>query len=259
MAGQEPGRLFGLPLGIKDIFHTAGLRTAANSPLLDQHVPTEDAGAIANLRRDGAIILGKTVTTQFADGDPSETRNPWNAERTPGGSSSGSGAAVAARMVPAALGTQTAGSILRPAAFNGVVGLKPSFGRVSRRNVYPFSWSLDTMGCLTRNVRDAALVLRSLAGFDPLDAGSVNLPVDHFRAAANEPRAPRLGLIEEYLERAEPDVDARHARRALGSGRCFDSCQYVPHQRTLMHGGRPRRGLARSPRPRRPPPSRPGR
>jgi aspartyl-tRNA(Asn)/glutamyl-tRNA(Gln) amidotransferase subunit A len=208
LAGQEPGRLFGLPLGIKDIFHTAGLRTAANSPLLDQHVPTEDAGAIVNLRRDGAIILGKTVTTQFADGDPSETRNPWNTDRTPGGSSSGSGAAVAARMVPAALGTQTAGSILRPAAFNGVVGLKPSFGRVSRRGVYPFAWSLDTMGCITRDVRDAALVLRSLAGFDSLDAGSVDLPVDHFRAAANEPKVPHLGLIEEYLERAEPEVRA---------------------------------------------------
>ena len=112
--GRKPARLAGLPLGIKDVFYTAGLETVANSPLLVGHVPTEDAGAVAALRADGAIVLGKTVTTQFADGDPAVTRNPWNADRTPGGSSSGSAAAVAARMVPAALGTQTAGSVLRP-------------------------------------------------------------------------------------------------------------------------------------------------
>ena len=205
-AGEQPGRLFGLPLGIKDIYYTAGLKTSANSPLLADFVPSEDAGAVARLREDGAIILGKTVTTQFADGDPAATRNPWNSARTPGGSSSGSAVAVAARMVPGALGTQTAGSVLRPAGYCGIVGLKPTFGRITRRNVLPYAWSLDTMGVLTRNVRDAALLLRALSGYDPLDDGSVDRPIQHVRAAANEPRPPRLGLVREYLDRSQPDV-----------------------------------------------------
>jgi aspartyl-tRNA(Asn)/glutamyl-tRNA(Gln) amidotransferase subunit A len=207
-SGRKPERLAGLPLGIKDVFYTAGLETVANSPLLLGHVPTEDAGAVAVLRADGAVVLGKTVTTQFADGDPAITRNPWNADRTPGGSSSGSAAAVAARMVPAALGTQTAGSVLRPAGFCGVVGLKPTFGRISRRNVLPFAWSLDTMGIIARDVRDAAMVLRALATHDPLDDGSAQRPFEHYRAAANEPRAPKLGLVREYLDRSQPEVRA---------------------------------------------------
>lgn len=207
-AGEAVLPLLGLPLGIKDIYYTAGLRTSANSPLLADYVPNEDAEAVARLRRAGAIILGKTVTTQFADGDPAETRNPWHPEHTPGGSSSGSAAAVAARMVPAALGTQTAGSVVRPAAFCGIVGFKPTFGRISRRNVLPFAWSFDTMGVLARSVRDAALLLQSLAGYDPRDDGSVDEPVPDYRAAADHPRAPRLGLLREYVERSQPDVRA---------------------------------------------------
>ena len=204
--GGRPGPLEGLPLGIKDIYSTAGVPTEANSPLLKGFVPDEDAPAVGRLREAGAIILGKTVTTQFADGDPAATRNPWNRDRTPGGSSSGSAAAVAARMVPAALGSQTAGSVLRPAAYCGVVGLKPTFGRISRRNVFPFAWSLDTMGVLARSVRDTALLLQVLAGYDPADSGSEDRPVDDYRAAADSPRAPRLGLIREYLEQSESDV-----------------------------------------------------
>lgn len=204
--GGRPGPLEGLPLGIKDIYCTAGLATEANSPLLEGFVPGEDAGAVARLRGAGAIILGKTVTTQFADGDPAATRNPWNAGRTPGGSSSGSAAAVAARMLPAALGTQTAGSVLRPAAYCGVVGLKPTFGRISRRNVFPFAWSLDTMGLIVRSVRDAALLLQVLAGYDPRDSGSEDQPVDDYRAAADSPRPPRLGLVTAYVERSQPNV-----------------------------------------------------
>jgi aspartyl-tRNA(Asn)/glutamyl-tRNA(Gln) amidotransferase subunit A len=204
--GGRPGLLEGLPLGVKDIYYTAGLRTEANSPLLEGFVPREDAGAVARLREAGAIILGKTVTTQFADGDPAATRNPWNHARTPGGSSSGSAAAVAARMAPAALGSQTAGSVLRPAGYCGVVGLKPTFGRITRRNVLPFAWSLDTMGVLVRTVRDAALLLQAMAGYDPRDSGSEDRPVDDYRAAADRPRAPRLGIVRAYVERAEPHV-----------------------------------------------------
>jgi Asp-tRNA(Asn)/Glu-tRNA(Gln) amidotransferase A subunit family amidase len=174
--GNAVGPLGGLPVGIKDIFCTAGLTTAADSPLLSDFIPQHDAAAVARLREAGAIVLGKTVTTQFADGDPAPTRNPWNPNRTPGGSSSGSAAAVGAQLVPAALGSQTAGSVLRPASFCGVVGLKPTFGRISRRNVLPFAWSLDTVGLIVRDVPDAALLLQSLAGFDPLDdASSIGL------------------------------------------------------------------------------------
>ena len=204
--GGRPGLLEGLPLGIKDIYYTAGLATEANSPLLKGFVPREDAAAVERLRAAGAIILGKTVTTQFADGDPAATRNPWKRDHTPGGSSSGSAAAVAARMVPGALGSQTAGSVLRPAGYCGVVGLKPTFGRISRRNVLPFAWSLDTMGVLVRTVRDAALLLQALAGHDPRDSGSEDRPLDDYRAAADSPRPPRLGLVQDYVERSQPDV-----------------------------------------------------
>jgi Asp-tRNA(Asn)/Glu-tRNA(Gln) amidotransferase A subunit family amidase len=116
-------------------------------------VARADAFTVARMKSAGAVLIGKTVTTQFAAGDPSPTRNPWRADRTPGGSSSGSGAAVAARLVPIALGTQTGGSILRPAAYNGVVGLKPTYGRVSRRGIVPLSWTLDHAGPLVRRVR----------------------------------------------------------------------------------------------------------
>lgn len=204
--GAPPGALAGLPLGVKDIYYTAGQPTEAGSPILKGFVPEQDAGAVARLRQAGAIILGKTITTQFADGDPPATRNPWNPAHTPGGSSSGSAAAVAARMIPAALGTQTAGSVLRPAAYCGVVGLKPTFGRISRRNVLPFAWSLDTMGVLTRSVVDAATLLQALAGYDAEDSGSVNRPVDEYRVAAERPRAPRLGLVTDFVERSQPSV-----------------------------------------------------
>lgn len=214
-ANQPLGPLAGLPLGVKDIYYTAGLKTSAASPLLADFVPAEDAAAVGRLRAAGAVILGKTVTTQFADGDPPPTRNPWNPARTPGGSSSGSAVAVAARMLPAALGTQTAGSVLRPAGYCGVVGLKPTFGRISRRNVLPFAWSLDTMGVIVRGVRDAALLLQSLAGHDQRDDGSVNRPLDDYRAAADRPRAPRLGLVRDYLDRSQPDV-REHLERVAG-------------------------------------------
>src|SRR5206468_3603150 len=168
-----------------------------------------DAPSVARLRAAGAVILGKLHTTEFALADPAVTRNPWHAGRTPGGSSAGSAAAVAARMVPAALGSQTVGSVLRPAAFCGVVGLKPTYGRISRRGVLPLAWSLDHVGVLARSVADSALVLGVLAGPDPADPGSLAAPppaVDAVVGGVPE-RAPRLGLVGAPLtERATPDM-----------------------------------------------------
>lgn len=220
-SGQALGPLHGVPVGVKDIFFTAGLRTTAGFAPYADFVPTEDAAAVARLRAAGGIVLGKTVTTQFAYVDPPRTRNPWNEARTPGGSSSGSGAAVAARMAPAALGSQTGGSVLRPAAYCGVIGLKPSFGRISRRGVFPDAWTLDHVGVLTRSVEDAALLLQALAGHDPGDPGSVDRPVEDYVAAAAAPRPPRLALLRDFVERAEPEVREHAgatARRLASAG-----------------------------------------
>src|SRR5206468_517834 len=159
--------LFGVPFGAKDIFDSAGLATAAGFAPFANRVPTRDAEVVTRLKQAGAILVGKMVTTQFAHADPSQARNPWNDARTPGGSSSGSAAGVAARLVPFALGSQTAGSVLRPAAYNGVVGFKPTYGRVSKRGVLPLAWSLDHVGVLCRSVEDCALVLSAIAGADP--------------------------------------------------------------------------------------------
>jgi aspartyl-tRNA(Asn)/glutamyl-tRNA(Gln) amidotransferase subunit A len=196
--------LLGVPFGAKDIFYSRGLRTGLGTDLFDRFVPDYDAVAIERLRAAGAILLGKTVTTAFAYVDPPPTRNPWDASRTPGGSSSGAAAAVAARMVPASLGTQTAGSVLRPAAYCGTVGLKPSFGRISRHGVFPAAWSLDTVGVLTRTVEDAALFLEAMAGHDPRDPLSSPEPVDNYLAAVRHPlrAAPRLLVLLDVLDRA---------------------------------------------------------
>ncbi|HLG72762.1 MAG TPA: amidase [Chloroflexota bacterium] len=198
----------GVPVGIKDIYLTGGLRTTASFPPFASFVPDHEAEAVMRLRRAGCIVLGKAVTTQFALADPPRTRNPWNPERTPGGSSSGSAAAVAARMTPLALGSQTKGSVLRPAAYCGVVGFKPTFGRVSRRNVFPLAWSFDTVGWLCRSVEDGALALSVLAGHDPADPSSSGRPVDDYLAAYEAPRAkpPKLGLVTDFFERAQPGV-----------------------------------------------------
>ena len=207
-AGRGAGALHGVPFAAKDIYDAEGLPTTAGYPPLARNVAKADAFTVARMRAAGAVLIGKTVTTQFAAGDPSPTRNPWRADRTPGGSSSGSGAAVASRLVPIALGTQTGGSILRPAAYNGVVGLKPTYGRVSRRGIVPLSWTLDHAGPIVRSVDDAALVLGVLAGQDPLDPRS--LPADPFDPGAARgalPR-PRLGLLVDFLDRAQADVRA---------------------------------------------------
>jgi len=204
----EGGALNGVPVGIKDVYHVAGLPTTAGWRGLPFTTPTRDSGPVARLREAGAVILGKTVSTPFAMSDPPRTHNPWNLARTPGGSSSGSAAAVGARQVPAGLGTQTAGSILRPAGYCGTVGFKPTFGRVSRRGIIPVAWSLDHAGPITRSVADAAALLAVLAGHDPADQGSRDRPVDDYLAAVANPAAPRLGLVTDLLERAEPEVRA---------------------------------------------------
>jgi aspartyl-tRNA(Asn)/glutamyl-tRNA(Gln) amidotransferase subunit A len=207
--GRFRGPLHGVPVGLKDIIHAAGLKTTSGARGFADTVPGEDAGSVARLREAGAIILGKLQTTEFAFSDPAVTRNPWNPDRTPGGSSAGSAAAVAARMVPAALGSQTVGSVLRPAAFCGVVGFKPTYGRISRRGVVPLAWSLDHVGIFTRTVADAAALVSVLSGHDPADPGSAALsPPDVTAVIAGVPeRAPRLGLIgEPFLARATPEA-----------------------------------------------------
>ena len=208
--GGNLGPIHGVPVGLKDIFYTAGMLTACGSKVYAGFVPEFDATSVSKIKEAGGIVLGKAVTTEFATSDPSPTRNPWNLEHTPGGSSSGSSAAVAARMVPAALGSQTGGSTCRPAAYNGIVGLKPTYGRISRYGVVPVSWSLDHVGILTRTVADAALMLNALSGEDDNDPGSLRLPVPDFVKQMNETaegRPPRIGLVREYFEDyASPEI-----------------------------------------------------
>jgi aspartyl-tRNA(Asn)/glutamyl-tRNA(Gln) amidotransferase subunit A len=198
--GETPGLLAGVPVGLKDIIYTAGLRTAAGSRVYANFVPAYDATVTVRLKEAGAIVLGKTVTTEFATADPSPTRNPWNTAHTPGGSSSGSAAAVAARVVPAALGSQTGGSTLRPASYCGIVGLKPTYGRISRYGVIPVSWCLDHVGILVRSVQDAALVLQAIAGHDSHDASSLSQPASDYSLAVQQADTPpRIGVVREFF------------------------------------------------------------
>lgn len=181
--GQFVGPLHGIPIGIKDIVDVADWPTKAGSPIRAEHIASADATLVRRLRQAGAIILGKTVTTEFACFDPARTRNPWNPQRTPGGSSSGSAAAVALQMCMAAIGTQTGGSIIRPASYCGVCGLKPTRGHVSLDGVVPVSGHLDHAGPIARTVRDAAAVYFSLVPSETLEDiwnWRGNDPVEHF-------------------------------------------------------------------------------
>jgi Asp-tRNA(Asn)/Glu-tRNA(Gln) amidotransferase A subunit family amidase len=193
--------LQGLPFGVKDIIDVEGLPTEAGFSPYRERAARRDAPIVAKLRALGAIPLGKTHTTQFAFSDPAPTVNPYDPDHTPGGSSSGSGAAVGARTVPLALGTQTAGSVLRPAAYCGAVGLKPTFNWFTRAGVLPLAWSLDHLGLITQTARDAALVYGAL--------------VDDPSATATQPAPPRIAVIDEFGERSEPEVAAhQHDVRA---------------------------------------------
>jgi aspartyl-tRNA(Asn)/glutamyl-tRNA(Gln) amidotransferase subunit A len=228
-SGRPLGPLDGAPLALKDVLCTRGVPTTCGSRILESFVPPYDATVVARLRAAGAVILGKTNLDEFAMGSSTEhsafrpTRNPWDVSRVPGGSSGGSAAAVAGELAAAALGTDTGGSIRQPGAFCGVVGLKPTYGRVSRYGLVAFASSLDQIGPLAQDVEDAALVLGAIAGADPLDATSVAEPVPDYAAGLAEGGVPlRLGVPAEYfIEGMDPEVeravrDAIEVVRGLG-------------------------------------------
>ena len=196
--GRFMGALHGVPIALKDVFDAAGVPTTAGAPAWATRTPAADAPSVAALRGAGAVPMGKLATTPFAYLDPSVTRNPWDPEHTPGGSSSGPAAAVAARMVPLALGSQTVGSVLRPAAYCGVVGLKPTHGRISAAGVLELAGSLDHVGVFARAVEDCALALTVLVGGDPAP--------DDYVGAVVDPPAPRLGVLAPFLARATPEM-----------------------------------------------------
>lgn len=209
--GGRLGPLHGVPVGIKDIFDTADYPTECGSPIMGGRRPAADAAAVAKLREAGAVIIGKTVTTEFAYFHPGKTRNPRDLARTPGGSSSGSAAAVAAGMVPLAIGSQTNGSMIRPAAFCGVFGIKPSYGLISRTGALTLSHKLDHVGAFARSVDDLALILDALAGQDPADPDTKPYAAPAFRAAAAEepPVPPRLAFVRTPVwDKADADAQS---------------------------------------------------
>ena len=208
--GQYRGPLHGIPIGLKDIFYTAGLKTTAGSPIYANFVPEYDATTVRLLKEAGAIVLGKVQTTEFAALAPSPTRNPWNVEHTPGGSSSGSAAAVAAMMCPGTLGSQTYGSTIRPAAYCGCVALKPTYGRISTHGLFALAWSLDHVGLFARTVDDIALLLQVLAGYDPLDPATEQVPVPNYASALHDPKPPRLGLVRDFFLEKATDETRKH-------------------------------------------------
>jgi Asp-tRNA(Asn)/Glu-tRNA(Gln) amidotransferase A subunit family amidase len=207
--GASLGPLHGVPVGIKDIFDTADMPTEDGTVLHAGRTPATDAAAVARLRAAGAVIMGKTVTTELATYAPGKTRNPHNAEHTPGGSSSGSAAAVACGMVPLALGSQTNGSVIRPAAYCGVYGFKPTHGLISRHGVLKLSRALDHAGVFARTIEDIALACEELAGFDERDPDTrMRARIPFLRIAAEEPPfPPRLAFVKTPLwDRTEPDT-----------------------------------------------------
>ena len=231
--GHLRGPLHGVPIGIKDIFYTAGLKTEAGSKVLAGFVPDHDAEAVTRLKRAGAIVLGKLATTEFALLDPAATRNPWNPGHTPGGSSSGSAAAVAARMCHAAIGSQTIGSTIRPSAYCGIVGMKPGYGRISRYGMIPLAPSLDHVGILARSVADAAAMLDVMAGADPRDPGSLALASGGFiHAAARRARTPRIALLPAVFdERANSGTQqamAAAVAKLAAAGACVEAVEAPP-------------------------------
>jgi aspartyl-tRNA(Asn)/glutamyl-tRNA(Gln) amidotransferase subunit A len=218
IAGRPRGALHGVPIGIKDIIDVAGLPTTCHSKILVDHVAAADAVCVAKLRGAGAIVLGKLSTHEFAIGGPSfdlpwpPARNPWNPDHHPGGSSSGSGAGIAAGLFPLALGSDTGGSVRNPASACGIVGLKPTYGLVSRRGVFPLSFTLDHVGPLTRTVADNALLLEIIAGHDPLDPGSAAVPSGQYaKGLGRGVKGLRIGFIRHFHEKdlpADPEVAA---------------------------------------------------
>lgn len=218
-SGVDHGPMQGIPYALKDIYRTAGIRTTAHSNLLRDNVPAQDSVVAEKLAAGGGVLLGKVGTFEFAIGGPSfdlpfpPARNPWNLDHFTGGSSSGSAAAVAAGMMRMAMGSDTGGSIRGPAAFCGTVGLKPTYGRVSRRGVLPLAYSLDHCGPLSWNVEDSALTMQVISGYDPLDPASANVPVPDFSATLGQDLAGlRIGYTRKfYLENPFLDPEATKA------------------------------------------------
>ena len=214
--GDRLGLLAGLPVAIKDLLCTAGEPTTCASRMLENFRPPYDATVVAKLKAAGAVIIGKTNMDEFAMGGSNEnsafhvTRNPWDLERIPGGSSGGAAAAVAARMAPLSIGTDTGGSIRQPAGLCGVTGMKPTYGRVSRYGLVAFASSLDQIGPLARTAEDAALLLEVLAGHDELDSTSVDLPVPRYSQSVRQPlEGLRVGLVREHFgEGLDAEVEA---------------------------------------------------
>jgi aspartyl-tRNA(Asn)/glutamyl-tRNA(Gln) amidotransferase subunit A len=216
--GEIRGPLHGVPVGVKDIIDVAGLPTTCHSKILLDNIAAADAVCVAKLREAGAVVMGKLSTHEFAIGGPSfdlpfpPARNPWNREHHPGGSSSGSGAGLAAGLFPMALGTDTGGSVRNPASACGIVGLKPSYGLVSRRGVFPLSFTLDHVGPMTRTVADNAIMLDCLAGHDAKDPGSAAAPKAYYAGKLEAGvRGLRIGFVRHFHEAdmiADPEVAA---------------------------------------------------
>ena len=223
-AGTPRGPLDGVPIALKDVLCTRGIRSTCGSKILDRFVPPFDATVVARLLAAGAILLGKLNMDEFAMGSSTEhsayftTRNPWDLARVPGGSSGGASAAVAADLAALTLGTDTGGSIRQPAAFSGVLGMKPTYGRVSRYGVIAFASSLDQVGPFAKDAEDAALMLQAIAGVDPMDSTSVDVPVPDYAASLRDGiDGLRLGVPAEYfIDGMDPEVE-RAVRTAIGA------------------------------------------
>ena len=206
LAGEYRGPLHGIPIALKDLYDTAGIRTTASSRVMKDRVPTEDATTTAKLKAAGAVLLGKLAMHEFALGGPDPTcgfplaKNPWNLDHMPGGSSSGSGTAIAAGLAMGTLGSCTGGSIRGPAAHCGIAGIKATYGRVSRYGVVPLSWSLDHCGPLTWTVEDSALMLQAIAGFDPKDPTTSRAPVpDYTESLVDDVEGMTVGVPRDYF------------------------------------------------------------
>src|SRR6266550_397656 len=207
MTGGYRGPLHGIPFGLKDIYCTAGIRTTSHSRICADYVPTEDATTVTRLYQAGAVLLGKLATHEFAHGGPSfdlawpPARNPWNPDHFTGGSSSGAGAAIAAGFVPGGMGSDTGGSIRGPAALCGIVGLKPTYGLVSRAGIYANSFTFDHAGPMTWTAEDCAIMLQAIAGYDPKDPASADRPISDYRAAlTGDIRGLRIGMVRHLYE-----------------------------------------------------------
>jgi len=212
--GNWRGRLHGIPIGLKDLIDTAGIKTTCGSALFADRIPTEDADVVQRLKRAGVVLIGKQNMQEFAYGGTSASShygpvcNPWDTKRIPGGSSGGSAAAVAAGMCFGAIGSDTGGSIREPAAFCGIVGLKPTYGRVSTRGVFPLSWSLDHIGPLCRNVMDTAILLETIAGYDEFDSTSVDWPTNNYTTGLGAAEKLRIGVEREpFFEALDPEIE----------------------------------------------------